>query len=139
MVINKVINYALEHNSSIIDVARTEEDQEDAYDEAKRTYQNWKNKLRFDGGYSFETAADFLDCWGHSYELAELQYESFLASKESAESVTMEGTTGYQHAVKTLNNKASEYVNTTYANFQAADTPIVIITGSCVMGGMDIQ
>ena len=30
-------------------------------------------------------------------------------------------------------------VNTTYANFQAADTPRVIITGSCVMGGIDIQ
>jgi len=30
-------------------------------------------------------------------------------------------------------------VNTTYANYQAADTPKVIITGSCVMGGIDIQ
>lgn len=30
-------------------------------------------------------------------------------------------------------------VNTTYANFQSADTPRVIITGSCVMGGIDIQ
>ena len=30
-------------------------------------------------------------------------------------------------------------VNTTYANFQSADTPRVIITGSCIMGGIDIQ
>ena len=30
-------------------------------------------------------------------------------------------------------------VNTSYANFQTADTPRVIITGSCVMGGIDIQ
>lgn len=30
-------------------------------------------------------------------------------------------------------------VNTAYANYQAADTPKVIITGSCVMGGIDIQ
>lgn len=30
-------------------------------------------------------------------------------------------------------------VNTTYANFQAADAPRVIITGTCVMGGIDIQ
>jgi len=85
MTLEEAIGYALEHNASIIDVARLEEDQEDIYDDAKKTYQSWKNKLKFGGGYSFETAADFLDCWGHSYELAELQYESFLASKESAE------------------------------------------------------
>jgi len=30
-------------------------------------------------------------------------------------------------------------VNTTYANYQAADTPKVIIAGSCVVGGIDIQ
>lgn len=30
-------------------------------------------------------------------------------------------------------------VNTSYANFHAADTPKVIITGSCVMGGIDIK
>ena len=30
-------------------------------------------------------------------------------------------------------------VNTTYANFQTADTPRVIITGTCIMGGIDIQ
>lgn len=30
-------------------------------------------------------------------------------------------------------------VNTSYANFHAADSPRVIITGSCVMGGIDIQ
>jgi predicted membrane protein len=30
-------------------------------------------------------------------------------------------------------------VNTSYANFHAADTPRVIITGSCVMGGIDIK
>ncbi len=30
-------------------------------------------------------------------------------------------------------------VNTSYVNFHAADTPRVIITGSCVMGGIDIK
>ena len=30
-------------------------------------------------------------------------------------------------------------VNTSYANFHAADSPRVIITGSCVMGGIDIK
>lgn len=30
-------------------------------------------------------------------------------------------------------------VNTTYANFHAADDPKVIITGSCVMGGIEIK
>ena len=30
-------------------------------------------------------------------------------------------------------------VNTTYANFHAADSPRLIITGSCVMGGIDIK
>ena len=30
-------------------------------------------------------------------------------------------------------------VNTSYANFHGADTPRVIITGSCVMGGIDIK
>ena len=30
-------------------------------------------------------------------------------------------------------------VNTSYANFHAADTPRVVITGSCVMGGIDIK
>ena len=30
-------------------------------------------------------------------------------------------------------------VNTSYANYHAADTPRVIITGSCVMGGIDVQ
>jgi len=85
MTLEEAINYALENNANIIDVARTQEDQEDTYKEAKKTYQSWKNKLKFESGYSFETPADFLDCWGHSYEMAELQYESFLASKEGAE------------------------------------------------------
>lgn len=103
MTLEEAIDYALEHNSSIIDVARTEEDQEDAYDDAKRTYQIWKNKLRFDGGYSFETAADFLDCWGHSYELAELQYESFLASKESAERTIAYNVMNLAYAIDEIN------------------------------------
>lgn len=30
-------------------------------------------------------------------------------------------------------------VNTAYANFHAADTPRVIITGSCIMGGIDVK
>lgn len=85
MTITEAVDYALEHNSNIIDVARLADDQEDIYDDAKTTYQNWKNKIRFDGGYSFETPADFLNCWGYGYELAELQYQSFLASKETAE------------------------------------------------------
>ena len=30
-------------------------------------------------------------------------------------------------------------VNTPYANFHAADSPRLIITGSCIMGGIDIK
>jgi len=85
MTLEEAINYALENNASIIDVARTQKDQKDTYDEAKKTYQKWKNQLKFGGGYSFETPADFLNCWGYSFEMAELQYESFLSSKEGAE------------------------------------------------------
>jgi len=30
-------------------------------------------------------------------------------------------------------------VNIPYANFNGADTPRLIITGSCIMGGIDIK
>jgi len=30
-------------------------------------------------------------------------------------------------------------VNTSYANFHAADTPRIIITGNCIMGGIDVK
>lgn len=84
MTVNEAVDYALKHNPNVIDMERKAKDQKDAYDDAKKTYRSWQNKLR-SGGYSFETPQEYFDCWGHSLEMADLTYKSFLASKGTVE------------------------------------------------------
>lgn len=84
MTLDEAIDYALKHNSNVVDIGRKVKDQEEAYDDAKKTYRSWQNKLR-SGGYAFETPQEYFDCWGHSLEMAELAYKSFLAGKGTAE------------------------------------------------------
>lgn len=84
MTLDEAVEYALIHNANVVDLNRMVKDQDDLYKDAKDTYRYWKNKLK-SGGYSYETELDYLDCWGHSLELAELSYKSFLSSKGATE------------------------------------------------------
>lgn len=84
MTLSEAVEYALEHNPTIVDIKRQVKDQEETYDDAKKTYRNWQYEIE-SGGYAFETPTDYLDCKGHSLEMAELAYKSFLATKGTAE------------------------------------------------------
>lgn len=84
MTMEEATQYALKNNANIVDISRMVKDQEELYDNAKDTYMVWKNRLR-KGGYSFETAQEYLDCWGYSFDLAKLSYNKFLATKGTAE------------------------------------------------------
>jgi len=84
MTLDEAVEYALSHNSNVVDISRMKKDQEELYDDAKDTYRVWKDRVK-NGGYSFETPQEYLTCWGYSLEIAELSYESFLATKGTAE------------------------------------------------------
>ena len=84
MTMDEAIEYALKHNPNVVDIERQAKKQEEAYDDAKDTYRSWQYKIK-GGGYSFETPQEYFDCWGHSLELADLVYKSFLATKGTAE------------------------------------------------------
>lgn len=78
------IKYGLEHNTKLIDIRRTEKDYKENFDDAKDEYRKWQNKLR-NGGYSFESSQEYLDCWGYGLKTATLTYDSFIASKSALE------------------------------------------------------
>lgn len=84
MTIEEAVEYALKHNPNVVDIERKAKDQKEVYDDAKDTYRSWQYKLK-SGGYSFETPQEYFDCYGHSLELADLAYKSFLAGKGTAE------------------------------------------------------
>lgn len=84
MTLSEIVEYALKHNPNVVDIEKQVKDQKEAYDDARDTYRSWQNELR-SGGYSFETPQEYFDCYGHSLELAELAYKSFLAGKGTAE------------------------------------------------------
>lgn len=85
MTLDDAVQYALKNNTTLVDLRRTADDQEDMYDESKRTYRKWQNKLKFDGGYSFEEPQDYLDCYGYSFKLSELTYNNFIQNVKGAE------------------------------------------------------
>lgn len=84
MTLDEAVEYALSHNANVVDINRMVKDQKEVYDDAKDIYREWQYKIR-SGGYSFETPQEYLDCWGYSFELAELGYNSFLATKSTTE------------------------------------------------------
>ena len=81
--LEEAIEYAIKNNSSLIDMEKNTDTQEELYDDAKTEYRKWKNQIK-NGGYSFEESIEYLNCWGYSLELAKLQYESFLSNKNAA-------------------------------------------------------
>ncbi len=81
--LEEAIEYAIKNNSSLIDMEKNTDTQEELYDDAKTEYRKWKNQTK-NGGYSFEESIEYLNCWGYSLELAKLQYESFLSNKNAA-------------------------------------------------------
>ncbi len=83
MTMEQAVEYALKHNSTIVDLEKTVKDQKELYDDAKDEYRKWKNKVR-SGGYSFEDENEYLTCWGYMMKISELQYNSFLAGREGA-------------------------------------------------------
>jgi outer membrane protein TolC len=84
MTIDEAIEYAIKHNPNVVDIGRQAKDQKELYDDAKDTYRFWQYELK-SGGYSFETPQEYFDCHGHSLELADLAYKSFLATKGTIE------------------------------------------------------
>lgn len=84
MTLDEAVEYALSHNAGVVDINKMTKDQKKLYDDAKNTYREWQYKVR-NGGYSFEEKYEYLDCWGYSLELAELGYNSFLATKTTTE------------------------------------------------------
>lgn len=84
MTLDEAVEFALKNNANVVDIKKMVSNQEDAYQDAADTYRSWKNKIR-NGGYAFESELDYLNCWGYSFELAELSYKSFLATKGTAE------------------------------------------------------
>ena len=83
MTMEQAVDYALKHNSTIVDLEKTVKDQKELYDDAKDEYRKWKNKVR-SGGYSFEDENEYLTCWGYMLKISELQYNSFLSGREGA-------------------------------------------------------
>lgn len=83
MTMEQAVDYALKHNSTIVDLEKTVKDQKELYDDAKDEYRKWKNKVR-SGGYSFEDENEYLTCWGYMMKISELQYNSFLSGREGA-------------------------------------------------------
>lgn len=83
MTMEQAVEYALKHNSTIVDLEKTVKDQRELYDDAKDEYRKWKNKVR-SGGYSFEDENEYLTCWGYMMKISELQYNSFLSGREGA-------------------------------------------------------
>lgn len=83
MTMEQAVDYALKHNSTIVDLEKTVKDQKELYDDAKDKYRKWKNKVR-SGGYSFEDENEYLTCWGYMMKISELQYNSFLSGREGA-------------------------------------------------------
>lgn len=83
MTMEQAVEYALKHNSTIVDLEKTVKDQKELYDDAKDEYRKWKNKVR-SGGYSFEDENEYLTCWGYMMKISELQYNSFLSGREGA-------------------------------------------------------
>jgi len=83
MTMEQAVEYAIKHNSTIVDLEKTVKDQKELYDDAKDEYRKWKNKVR-SGGYSFEDENEYLTCWGYMMKISELQYNSFLSGREGA-------------------------------------------------------
>ena len=83
MTMEQAVDYALKHNSTIVDLEKTVKDQKELYDDAKDKYRKWKNKVR-SGGYSFEDENEYLTCWGYMMKISGLQYNSFLSGREGA-------------------------------------------------------
>ena len=81
--IDEAVEYALKHNSTIVDLEKNVKDQKELYDDAKDEYRKWQNKVR-SGGYSFEDENEYLTCWGYMMKISELQYNSFLSNREGA-------------------------------------------------------
>lgn len=84
MTIDEAVAYALKHNPNVVDIGKKDKDQKKAYDDARAVYRFWQYKMK-GAGYAFESPQEYLDCYGHSLELAELAYKSFLATKGTAE------------------------------------------------------
>lgn len=81
MTLEEAIQYALNNNFSIVDLENIADEQKDIFEDAYKDYCKWKNQLRT-GGYAFDDENEYLACWGHLYELAKLNYDSFLSKKE---------------------------------------------------------
>ena len=84
MTLDEAIEFAVKNNPSLIDLRKSDEDQKDLYENAKKDYRKWQEKVR-SGGYAFENTSEYLTCWGYNLELAKLQYDSFLSNKEGGE------------------------------------------------------
>lgn len=82
MTIDQAVEYAMKHNSAIVDVEKSVKDQQELYDDARDEYRKWKNKVR-SGGYSFEDENEYLTCWGYMFKISELQYNSFQTTREA--------------------------------------------------------
>lgn len=82
MTIDQAVEYAMKHNSAIVDVEKNVKDQQELYDDARDEYRKWKNKVR-SGGYSFEDENEYLTCWGYMFKISELQYNSFQTTREA--------------------------------------------------------
>ena len=85
MTIDEAIEFAVKNNSSLIDLRKSDKDQKDLYEDAKKEYRNWQEQIRRNGGYAFENTNEYLTCWGYNLELAKLQYDSFLSNEKGAE------------------------------------------------------
>ncbi len=84
MTLDEAVQYALNHNANVVDINKMVKDQKELYDDAKDTYREWQDRVKH-GGYAFDETYQYLDCWGYSLELAELGYNSFLATKGTTE------------------------------------------------------
>ena len=84
MTLEEAVLYALSHNANVVDINKMVKDQKELYDDAKDTYRAWQDRVKH-GGYAFDETYQYLDCWGYSLELAELGYNSFLATKGTTE------------------------------------------------------
>lgn len=130
MTLDEAVDYALAHNPNVIDIDKLSKDQKELYDNAKDTYMIWKEKVR-GGGYSFEEPAEYLACWGYTFELAKLGYDSFLATKTTAEETVSYSVKQIAYSIDEL-EKSLELLEKT-VNKQETDVKIAEVKNSLNM------
>ena len=78
--LDEAINLAIENNSSIISLNAEERQQERDYNSVKKDTRIWQNKQ----AYAFETSSEYFLYTGDALEEAQLKYDLYLKSIESA-------------------------------------------------------